>query len=67
MELNQITKGLKSFKNGDVSIGCRFVTEARLDLGVRKQRSARFHHNPKGVAKVVASRKLTIRTYSGIW
>ena len=35
----------------------------RLDEGFRKQYQARCHHKPKGVAKVAAARKLTVRLY----
>lgn len=35
----------------------------RCDEGFRKQYQARCHHKPKGVAKVAAARKLTVRLY----
>lgn len=35
----------------------------RLDEGFRKQYVARCHHKPKGVAKVAAARRLTVRLY----
>ncbi|MHB8303583.1 MAG: transposase [Acidobacteriaceae bacterium] len=35
----------------------------RLDEGFRKQYQARCHRKPKGVAKVAAARKLTVRLY----
>ena len=35
----------------------------RLDEGFRKQYQARCHHKPKGVAKVAAARRLTVRLY----
>ena len=38
-------------------------TTCRLDEGFRKQYAARCHHKPKGVAKVAAARKLTVRLY----
>ena len=38
-------------------------TANRLDEGFRKQYQARCHHKPKGVAKVAAARKLTVRLY----
>jgi transposase len=38
-------------------------TVNRLDEGFRKQYAARCHHKPKGVAKVAAARKLTVRLY----
>ena len=38
-------------------------TANRLDEGFRKQYQARCHHKPKGVAKVAAARRLTVRLY----
>jgi len=38
-------------------------TTCRLDEGFRKQYAARCHHKPKGVAKVAAARRLTVRLY----
>ena len=38
-------------------------TANRLDEGFRKQYQARCHRKPKGVAKVAAARKLTVRLY----
>jgi transposase len=38
-------------------------TVNRLDEGFRKQYAARCHHKPKGVAKVAAARRLTVRLY----
>ena len=38
-------------------------TANRLDEGFRRQYQARCHHKPKGVAKVAAARKLTVRLY----
>lgn len=38
-------------------------TVNRLDEGFRKQYQARCHHKPKGVAKVAAARRLTVRLY----
>lgn len=38
-------------------------TTCRLDEGFRKQYAARCHHKAKGVAKVAAARKLTVRLY----
>lgn len=38
-------------------------TACRLDEGFRKQYRARCHHKPKGVAKVAAARRLTVRLY----
>jgi transposase len=38
-------------------------TANRLDEGFRQQYQARCHHKPKGVAKVVAARKLAVRLY----
>ena len=38
-------------------------TTCRLDEGFRKQYQARCHKKPKGVAKVAAARKLTVRLY----
>ena len=38
-------------------------TTCRLDEGFRRQYQARCHHKPKGVAKVAAARKLTVRLY----
>lgn len=38
-------------------------TANRLDEGFRRQYAARCHHQPKGVAKVAAARKLAIRLY----
>jgi transposase len=35
----------------------------RYDAGFRKQYTARCHHKAKGVAKVAAARKLTVRLY----
>jgi len=35
----------------------------RLDEGFKKQYQARCHHKPKGVAKVAAARRLTVRLY----
>jgi transposase len=35
----------------------------RYDEGFRKQYQARCHHKPRGVAKVAAARKLTVRLY----
>ncbi|MGO8720145.1 MAG: transposase [Acidobacteriaceae bacterium] len=35
----------------------------RLDEGFKKQYQARCHHKPRGVAKVAAARKLTVRLY----
>jgi transposase len=35
----------------------------RCDAGLRKQYAARCHSKPKGVAKVAAARKLTVRLY----
>jgi transposase len=38
-------------------------TATRLDDGFRKEYQARCHHKPRGVAKVAAARKLTVRLY----
>jgi transposase len=38
-------------------------TVNRLDEGFRRQYQARCHHKPKGVAKVAAARRLTVRLY----
>ncbi len=38
-------------------------TTNRLDEGFRRQYQARCHKKPKGVAKVAAARKLTVRLY----
>ncbi len=38
-------------------------TACRFDEGFRKQYAARCHHKPKGVAKVAAARRLTVRLY----
>jgi transposase len=38
-------------------------TACRKDEGFRKQYQARCHHKPKGVAKVAAARRLTVRLY----
>lgn len=38
-------------------------TTCRLDEAFRKQYQARCHRKPKGVAKVAAARKLTVRLY----
>lgn len=38
-------------------------TTCRKDDGFRKQYQARCHHKPKGVAKVAAARRLTVRLY----
>lgn len=38
-------------------------TVNRVDEGFRKQYQARCHHKPKGVAKVAAARRLTVRLY----
>lgn len=38
-------------------------TACRLDEGFRRQYKARCHHKPKGVAKVAAARRLTVRLY----
>ena len=38
-------------------------TTCRLDEGFRKEYVARCHHKPKGVAKVAAARKLSVRLY----
>lgn len=38
-------------------------TTNRLDEGFRRQYAARCHHKPKGVAKVAAARKLSVRLY----
>ena len=38
-------------------------TTCRKDEEFRKQYQARCHHKPKGVAKVAAARRLTVRLY----
>jgi transposase len=38
-------------------------TACRLDEGFRRQYQARCHHKPKGIAKVAAARRLTVRLY----
>lgn len=38
-------------------------TACRMDEAFRKQYQARCHHKPKGVAKVAAARRLTVRLY----
>jgi transposase len=59
--LGSITKQGNSFLRQLLVEAAQTVN--RLDEGFRKQYAARCHHKPKGVAKVAAARKLTVRLY----